>query len=186
MAMPKGAIVAAGRERSATGQFTNADLTDREAAFVRAYIENGGVIVAAAREAGYPHDTEGYRLIRRDHIIKAIARQLLPRTARMAHTATTLIERQLEAWLDLTDRNPEAAASLPTKELRGILALALDRLLPAPKADNDPSVSKGDRSVEELEAELNRARLARADAARMIEGEAEPASPHPSVPSLGA
>lgn len=179
MAMPKGAIVAAGRDRTTGGRFAPDDmLTDRQAAFIKHYLANGGDVQEAALNAGYANGLEGYRLVQRPSIAQAIAKQLLPRTARMAHGVTDLLEAQLAAWARLVELNPDAALSLPTKELRGLLSLALSQLLPPPKADNDPSVIKGDRSVEELEAELTRARLARSDAARMIEGDAEP------IPSL--
>ena len=52
-----------------------ANLTDKQRAFCRHYVANGGVATSAARAAGYAEPgPEGFRLIRKRHILEEIER----------------------------------------------------------------------------------------------------------------
>lgn len=148
-------------------------LSEQEGAFVAHYLRNGGNATEAARDAGYNNPAPtGSRLIRKQRIYEAIASTALPRLGRMIHNATDLIEAQLDAWKAIVHENPRAAAMLPTKELRGILAMGLSRLLPAPEPAGGHSDALTQDTVEDLEARLASLLTARSLAARVIAGDA--------------
>jgi hypothetical protein len=89
-------------------------LTDRQAAFISAYVANGGKVGLAATRAGYTSKNEGSRLLRDPKIVKAI--QTLMQDAIGVHAVAALgtvvkLARsaksdyvKLEAAKDLLDR----------------------------------------------------------------------------------
>lgn len=89
-------------------------LTERQAAFVFAYIANGGDHEAAALDAGYASANEGYRLLKHPNVIKALQPGIVNRLSTGAVKALAVIERlmssarsdyvKLEAARDWLDR----------------------------------------------------------------------------------
>lgn len=72
------------------------ELSDMEACFVGFYVANRGNAVDAAREAGYssPH-SEGYRLLRRPHVRRAIQAHAAKKAWPLRIAATAAVERVL-------------------------------------------------------------------------------------------
>lgn len=171
MAMPKGMM-----RRNTGGRFTHLDgLTDKQAAFVAAYVENGCRGAAAAEAAGCAHPrVDAWRMMQKPAVRQAIAEAVRTRMSGLAHRATSLIEMYLQAWEAAIEKDPSQALRLDIKELRSLLASAADKLLPPPRAEEVP-VQQQEETIEELEAKVARLRLIASDAARLVEaGEVEP------------
>lgn len=173
MAMPKGMM-----RRNTGGRFTHLDgLTDKQAAFVAAYVENGCRGAAAAEAAGCAHPrADAWRMMQKPAVRQAIAEAVRTRMSGLAHRATSLIEMYLQAWEAAIEKDPSQALRLDIKELRALLATVADKLLPPPanEAERAPGAGSGE-SIEELEARLAEIKRLRAEAALLIDGdEVEP------------
>lgn len=165
MAMQK-EIIRRGRNGRIVGP---GGLSDMQAAFVEAYIANGGQQTEAARAAGYGSpEVRAFELMRHEGVQAAIAASLRPRMGKIGHLAATLIERELQKAVDEPDNQ---AAQIPVKELRGLLASIADKLVPTPPREPETPNKPEQRSLAELEAELAALKRLASDAALLIDGE---------------
>lgn len=164
MPQQKGAVI-----RNSAGRIVGSELTDRQKAFVSAYIRNGGNAVAAATDAGYasPRQT-AWDTMQLPHIQRAIAEAIRPRLARTAHGVSGLIEAYIAAWEEAVANDPKAALALNIKELRGLLATVTEKILP-PLAAEPTDKPAGHVSIEELEAKLAEAKRIASEAAKIVD-----------------
>ena len=120
-------------------------LTDKQAAFVVAYVENGGKTTDAAHEAGYSEKaaaSAGTRNLAIPLIQQAILKQTLSRIGMAAPQAVATIMRlaegarseyvQLEAAKDLLDRAGFKPPDRVEHQIDGTLNLSFD-VAPRPK-----------------------------------------------------
>lgn len=144
-------------------------LSDMQAAFVEAYIANGGQQTEAARAAGYGSpEVRAFELMRHEGVQAAIAASLRPRMGKIGHLAATLIERELQKAIDEPDNED---AQIPIRELRALLASVADKLVVPAKADSGGTPPPSHQSIEEMEAELAALKRLASDAALLIDGE---------------
>lgn len=95
-------------------EVTDSKLTDKQAAFVSAYIASGGVVGLAAQTAGYASDNEGSRLLKNPNVINEIQKQMLAAIGTHAVSALDTMVKlsrsaksdyvRLEASRDILDR----------------------------------------------------------------------------------
>jgi len=115
------------------------DLTERQAAFVDAYVSNGGNALQAAVEAGYSKTSakqEGSRLLRNPKVAQALARAAADHLARHAPVAmqsvfalmtTARSEKvRLEAAKDWLDRAGLTAVERHQHLVDGELRVVID------------------------------------------------------------
>ena len=115
-------------------------LTAKQAAFVREYVANGGVVGAAAEAAGYAAPNEGSRLLTNPNIINEIQKQMLTAIGTHAVSALDTVAKlsrsaksdyvRLEASRDLLDRAGFKPPDRIDHRLDGQLTVSFDIGLP--------------------------------------------------------
>ena len=112
MPQPKGTNLA----RNTEGRFAGSSrLTERQVAFVRAYVRNGGNGTAAAREAGYKQsraDTAAWELRGNPRIIEAIYLEGLRRAATSGIVAIDVLTKMAQDESQPASARVNAAAHL--------------------------------------------------------------------------
>ena len=118
-----------------------AKLTDKQLAFVSAYIAAGGVVGAAAQAAGYASDNEGSRLLRNPNVINEIQKQMLAAIGTHAVSALDTMAKlsrsaksdyvRLEASRDLLDRAGFKPPDRIDHRIDGTLSVSFDIGIPA-------------------------------------------------------
>lgn len=116
-------------------------LTAKQAAFVREYVANGGVVGAAAEAAGYAAPNEGSRLLTNPNVISEIQKQMLAAIGTHAVSALDTVAKlsrsaksdyvRLEASRDLLDRAGFKPPDRIDHRLDGQLSVSFDIGLPA-------------------------------------------------------
>ncbi len=165
MAMQKGLI-----RRARDGRIAGTEgLSDMQAAFVEAYIANGGQQTEAARAAGYSQpDLRAYELMRHERVQAAISAALRPRLGKIGHLAATLIDRELQTALDNPD---DKAAQIPIGTLQKLLASVADKLLPPAATENEGRDPTPRPSIADMEAELAELKRLQSDAALIFDAD---------------
>jgi hypothetical protein len=119
-------------------------LTEKQTAFVNAYVYNGGKVGAAAKKAGFVQVNEGSRLLREPKIVKAI--QSLMQDALSIHAVKALATVaklslrsrseyvRLQASIDLLDRAGYKAPDRSLVKVSGDLSVSFDI---SPRSEND-------------------------------------------------
>jgi phage terminase small subunit len=93
---------------------TETNLTEKQQAFVSAYVASGGRVAKAAEAAGYAAPNEGSRLLRNPNVLKAIQQAVMDDLGSAAVSALSAVKRlvrsanseyvKLEAAKDILDR----------------------------------------------------------------------------------
>lgn len=129
------------------------ELTEKQDAFVSAYVASGGKVGLAATRAGYASKNEGSRLLREPKIIKAIQQRMQDEIGTAAVSALGTVKKlaqsarsdyvRLEAAKDLLNRAGYVPPDRQLLKVSGDLTVSFDIAPQGPVIDHKPEGGGG-------------------------------------------